>query len=131
MLIIELADGTLIAFNSDGTELQNGNTKVSLSELVDDPIVPCFTPGTQILTPNGYVFVETLQDGDLIETRDNGAQPVRKILRHLTAIRGAPLHHRRIRRVHALPESYARLPQVRHGAGGSVSICPFPPRLQT
>ena len=80
MAVIELADGTLIAFNTDGTELNNGNTKVSLSELVDDPIVPCFTPGTQILSPDGYVPVESIQEGDLIQTRDQGAKPVQKIL---------------------------------------------------
>lgn len=81
MAVIELADGTLVAFNTDGTELNNGNTKVNLSELIDDPIVPCFTPGTQILTPDGYVTVESIQEGDLIQTRDQGAQPVKKILR--------------------------------------------------
>lgn len=81
MVVLQLSDGTLLAFNTDGTQLENGNTKVSLSELVDDPIVPCFTPGTQILTPDGYVLVETLQEGDLVQTRDHGAQPVRKILR--------------------------------------------------
>ena len=80
MVILELADGTLIGFNTDGTALTNGNTKVKLSDLVDDPIVPCFTPGMQILTPDGYVLVENLQEGDLIQTRDNGAQPARKIL---------------------------------------------------
>lgn len=81
MAILELSDGTLIAFNTDGTELDNGNTKVSLSDLIDDPIVPCFTPGTQILTPDGYVLVENLQEGDLIQSRDRGAQPIRKVLR--------------------------------------------------
>ena len=38
---------------------------------------PCFTPGTRILTPAGPVPVEILSAGDLVETRDRGAQPVR------------------------------------------------------
>lgn len=38
--------------------------------------VICFTPGTTIATPNGLVAVENLQEGDQVETRDNGAQDV-------------------------------------------------------
>ncbi|MDF1854489.1 Hint domain-containing protein [Pseudooceanicola sp.] len=36
----------------------------------------CFTPGTRIRTPNGLAFVEDLREGDLVQTKDNGAQPV-------------------------------------------------------
>ncbi len=39
--------------------------------------VPCFTKGVDILTPSGPVAVEKLRIGDLVQTRDNGAQPVR------------------------------------------------------
>lgn len=38
--------------------------------------VICFTPGTRILTPAGAVPVEMLREGDLVQTRDNGPQPV-------------------------------------------------------
>ncbi len=38
--------------------------------------VICFTPGTWLTTPGGPRRIETLRPGDLIETRDNGAQPV-------------------------------------------------------
>ncbi|SEB39096.1 Hint domain-containing protein [Rhodobacter sp. 24-YEA-8] len=38
--------------------------------------VICFTGGTRILTPSGQVAVETLRPGDLVITRDNGAQEV-------------------------------------------------------
>lgn len=38
--------------------------------------VICFTPGTRILTPMGYIPVELLREGDLVQTKDNGAQPV-------------------------------------------------------
>ncbi|WP_435230813.1 Hint domain-containing protein [Pseudopelagicola sp. nBUS_20] len=39
--------------------------------------IPCFTPGTKILTPLGEVCVEKLQPGDSIVTRDNGLQEIR------------------------------------------------------
>jgi hypothetical protein len=36
----------------------------------------CFTPGTYIDTPMGPQRIETLRAGDLVQTRDNGAQPI-------------------------------------------------------
>ena len=38
--------------------------------------VICFAPGTLILTPQGARPIEHLHEGDLIQTRDNGAQPI-------------------------------------------------------
>lgn len=38
---------------------------------------PCFTPGTQIATPQGVRLVENLRIGDNVVTRDNGIQPIR------------------------------------------------------
>ncbi len=38
--------------------------------------VICFTPGTRLLTPDGPRLIETLRPGDLVNTKDNGAQPV-------------------------------------------------------
>ncbi len=40
---------------------------------------PCFTVGTLIMTPAGPRSVETLIAGDLVLTRDHGAQPLRWI----------------------------------------------------
>ncbi|MCW8843902.1 MAG: Hint domain-containing protein, partial [Rhodobacteraceae bacterium] len=40
---------------------------------------PCFTPGTLILTLDGARAVETLEVGDLVVTRDRGAQAIRWI----------------------------------------------------
>lgn len=37
----------------------------------------CFAAGTEILTPNGVVKVEDLCVGDLVETLDQGEQPIR------------------------------------------------------
>lgn len=36
----------------------------------------CFLAGTPIATPTGEVPVETLRAGDLVLTRDQGAQPL-------------------------------------------------------
>lgn len=38
--------------------------------------VICFTPGTRIMTPDGARLIEGLRQGDLIQTKDNGAQPI-------------------------------------------------------
>jgi hypothetical protein len=43
------------------------------------PPVPCFTPGTTIVTERGLVQVEDLSIGDLVVTRDDGLQPIRWI----------------------------------------------------
>lgn len=42
-------------------------------------IIPCFTPGTLIATPDGERKVEDLQAGDRVITRDNGIQEIRWI----------------------------------------------------
>ncbi|RYI20773.1 MAG: Hint domain-containing protein, partial [Acetobacteraceae bacterium] len=42
-----------------------------------EQIVPCFTAGTLIDTPDGPRPVEDLRPGDLVLTLDEGAQPVR------------------------------------------------------
>jgi Ca2+-binding RTX toxin-like protein len=48
--------------------------------------VPCFTPGTRILTSRGEVRIERLRPGDLVMTADNGPQPLRWVARrHLDA----------------------------------------------
>lgn len=38
--------------------------------------VICFTPGTMITTPTGPRAVETLREGDRVQTRDSGAQDI-------------------------------------------------------
>ncbi len=38
--------------------------------------IPCFTPSTQILSAFGERPVEALRPGDLVQTRDNGLQPI-------------------------------------------------------
>lgn len=52
---------------------------ISDTAFVSVTTVPCFTPGTRIRTDRGEVPVELLSVGDLVETRDNGLQPIRWI----------------------------------------------------
>lgn len=51
---------------------------VDPGEVPTDPggAVICFTPQTHILTPGGPVPVGLLREGDLVQTKDSGAQPI-------------------------------------------------------
>ncbi len=55
---------------SDGTTLTFTNIET---------VIPCFTPGSRVKVERGTYKVEDLRVGDLIETRDNGLQPIRWI----------------------------------------------------
>ena len=79
-----LANGERVFTPTDGQILQNGRFRDSTFVLDEAPVQvpgdigpPCFTPGTLILTPDGEARVEDLRAGDLVLTRDRGAQPVR------------------------------------------------------
>lgn len=71
-----------LAIDTDGNaDLPNGNTKLEIGDLQPGPPfpfppVPCFTAGTLIETPRGARPVEALRAGDLVVTRDHGAQPL-------------------------------------------------------
>ncbi|MDQ7080635.1 MAG: Hint domain-containing protein [Paracoccaceae bacterium] len=64
----DMEDG-IVHFNDGGT--------LEFEEI--EKIVPCFTPGTMILTAAGERPVETLKIGDRVVTRDNGLQEIRWI----------------------------------------------------
>ncbi|GAA6206853.1 hypothetical protein NBRC116601_01460 [Cognatishimia sp. WU-CL00825] len=57
----------------------------TLGESPQDPLDPeaarviCFTPGTLIETPNGALPIQQLREGDLVQTKDNGAQEIQWI----------------------------------------------------
>jgi hypothetical protein len=64
--------GTITLFAPDGV------TVIGIINFVEiESIIPCFTPGTMILTDRGEVAVENLVPGDLVVTRDHGLQPLR------------------------------------------------------
>jgi len=58
-------------YNVDST---TGDSDVGI---VTIDTVPCFVAGTTVLTPGGEVPVEQLSPGELVITKDDGAQPVR------------------------------------------------------
>ena len=60
------AENGVIEFD-DGSSLSFSNIET---------IIACFTPGTRITTLRGQVPVETLKEGELVLTRDNGYQPI-------------------------------------------------------
>ena len=65
-------DGFVTFFDAEDTAL---DTRLTFSEI--ETVVPCFTPGTWIATPQGERRVDQLRVGDPVITRDNGIQPIR------------------------------------------------------
>lgn len=88
------ADGTVTVLGDGDTELFNFTYEVASSTgqtdvgLVTVDSVPCFVAGTRIRTPSGSVAVEELRPGDLVITRDEGAQPLRWIGRRQVRAEG-------------------------------------------
>lgn len=74
----DYADGVLD--QAGGLRIRNGD-----GDLVDPGFLNsettnvCFTTGTKIATPKGPVAIEHLRVGDLVETADHGACPIRWI----------------------------------------------------
>lgn len=71
-------------------------------------LIFCFTPGAWIDTPTGRTLVEDLAVGDLVTTRDHGAQPIRLIARRRLdreALSAAPHLKPVLIRKHALGEN--------------------------
>jgi len=64
-------DGTIL---SDATFISSTFVTTATQVPVGDFGPPCFTPGTLMDTPKGARPIETLAVGDLVCTRDNGAQ---------------------------------------------------------
>ncbi|MEL7215153.1 MAG: Hint domain-containing protein, partial [Pseudomonadota bacterium] len=62
-----LDPGVTYTFNQNRTSNRKNNL---YTEYV------CFAGGTSILTPTGYRLIEEIEPGDLVLTRDRGAQPV-------------------------------------------------------
>jgi hypothetical protein len=77
------ADGTVTVIGDGDTEQVTftygveSSTGASDTGLVTVDSVPCFVAGTRIRTAEGEVPVEHLRPGDMVLTRDEGAQPLR------------------------------------------------------
>jgi len=77
-------DGGRYFTPSDGAVLTDGGTatnvtfvSVSTQFPVGELGPPCFVAGTRIKVPGGTVRIEDLRIGDLVETLDHGARPIR------------------------------------------------------
>ena len=68
---------------------QNGAPSGTLTFSNIENVIPCFTTGTLIATPNGQCAVDQLAAGDKVITRDNGIQEIRWVGRR--AMSGAEL----------------------------------------
>ena len=90
-----LASGAPVFTPTDGQVLQEG-TFVRSSFVTTSTNMPvgtfgptCFTPGAMIEVEGGVCAVEDIAEGDLVMTMDNGAQPVRLVLRQTVRAVGA------------------------------------------
>ncbi len=70
--------GPIESLTINATTLGSLNTSGMLGNRLVG-FVPCFTSGALINTPTGYREIDTLEIGDLVSTRDNGAQSIRWI----------------------------------------------------
>ncbi|WP_299881360.1 Hint domain-containing protein [uncultured Sulfitobacter sp.] len=85
---------------TDGQVLQDGTfvSSTFVTTATETPVTDfgptCFTPGMMIGTPDGPRAIETLAEGDLVQTVDAGAQPIRMILDGTFRAAGhlAPVH---------------------------------------
>lgn len=89
-----LASGAPVFTPTDGQVLQNG-TFVSSTFVTTSTNMPvgsfgptCFTQGTLIRMADEECAVEDIVAGDLVETMDDGAQPVRLVLRERVRAHG-------------------------------------------
>ncbi|MGR3617512.1 MAG: Hint domain-containing protein [Paracoccaceae bacterium] len=90
---VTLTTGQQVQLQTDGKlkiigdgDTENINFTYTISDGTNDDTafvqvnsIPCFVAGTLIRTPFGDAPVETLNPGDLVETQDEGAQPLRWI----------------------------------------------------
>jgi Hint domain len=107
---VTLNTGQTVTLNADGTFTLVGDNAAedfNFTYTIDDGTntdvayvivdsVPCFVRGTRILTERGHVPVEELTLDDLVQTRDNGFQPLRWIGNRVIAAQGkhAPIRIR-------------------------------------
>ncbi len=107
---VTLPTGQIVTLNADGTfnivgdgDEENFNFTYTIDNGTDTDVgfvnatsVPCFVAGTLIATPDGDRRAETLVPGDMVMTKDEGAQPLRWIGSRSVAAEGdfAPIHIR-------------------------------------
>lgn len=78
----KLVDRNTLNFTDDGTGTFSGTATLFSGATLNFSNIEniiCFTPSTLIDTPNGPKDVDLLEEGDLVLTADDGAQPIRWI----------------------------------------------------
>lgn len=94
--IVVNADGTITVMSDGDEETANFTYTIENDDGVTDvgfvsvtsTAAPCFVKGTLIRTPYGDVPVEDIDVGDMVETYDDGAQPVRWIGQRSVSAKG-------------------------------------------
>lgn len=76
---IEVATFQDIDYDGDGQITGPEQADGAFSSEINAIIPICFARGTLIETPDGPRYIETLREGDLVTTLDNGPQPIRWI----------------------------------------------------
>lgn len=79
--VVVSGDGSgnaLLTFPNGETVVLQGVAPAAITgaQLLNAAGIPCFAGGTYIRTPRGEVLVETLKEGDLVETLEHGPQPI-------------------------------------------------------
>lgn len=108
--MITLPTGQQVTLNADGTftvvgdgDDENFNFTYTVTNgentdtgFVNATSVPCFVAGTLIATPGGMRRAERLLPGEMVMTKDDGAQPLRWVGSRTVAAAGefAPIHIR-------------------------------------
>ncbi len=88
------ADGTLTVLTDADADTFNftydvqSTTGATDTGIVTIDTIPCFVAGTLIATPRGQIPVEDLKVGDLVDTHDDGPQPLRWIGRRVVQADG-------------------------------------------
>lgn len=72
------ADGTQYDINIHGI----GSTLFSIDDL--SVVIPCLTETCNVLTPNGYVNVTGLKEGEMVTTSDNRQVPITRIFKSVS-----------------------------------------------
>ncbi len=78
---VPLAPGQSYNFNTERSSYRQNNQY--------DDYVACFAQGTRIATTTGERYIEQLQSGDLVLTRDNGSQPLAWVAHRTVPATGA------------------------------------------
>ena len=91
-LIINDAGATIAFSGAESGTVTFSNLETLTFTNIENVIIPCLTTGTLIKTDTGERPVEDLRAGDLVETYDNGLQPIKWIGRKDLTVQDLEAH---------------------------------------